>query len=109
MLLDVPALARPIRLRAAEGRDVFEVLMLGGLPFEELPIVKLGRIARAVDQPDFSAPAKRWPTIRKEMLNEAAHRSYAGAGSDKDGVGQRLAQRKQTMRAMEADRLSRLH
>ena len=59
MLLHISALTSPIGLGAAEGRDVLEVLMLGGLPREEVTIVKLGRIARSVDQPDLPATAER--------------------------------------------------
>ena len=72
-------------------------------------IVKLGRIARAVDQPDLPAPVERWPVVRKQMLNKPAHGRDPGAGGDQDRIGKRLAQREQTVRAVEADRVPRLH
>ena len=91
MLLHVAALAGPVGLGAAERRDVLEVLMLGGLPREEVLIVELGGIARAVDQPDLSSAGERRPVVRKQMLDEAAHRRNPGAGRDQDRVGQAAA------------------
>ena len=83
--------------------------MLGGFPCEKVLIVKLGRIAGSVNQPDLPAGVERWPVVRKQMLNKPAHGRDPGAGRDQDRIGKRLSQREQAVRAMEADRLPRLH
>ena len=104
MLLHIAVLPLPVFSRAAEGHDVMEVTEVMRYEIEEIFVVNICWIARAVHEVNLLVLMMRW--IGKQPLNKSADGSDAGAGCDQDGIAQRIAQYKSPVRTVEFDRLS---
>ena len=105
VILDIAAETFPAFVGAAERGDVVEVGLALGQGFEFLAVVELAFVAGSVDHPDLFAfaavDAGVGAGLRKEPLREAAHGGDAGAGGDKDGVGDRLLEDEVAVRSVD--------
>ena len=87
-----------------------EVVVLGRQLFEVMMVVKLSRVASAIDEPDFAAASQvfsgAWAFVWKERLGETAHRGDSGSGSDEDRVGEWPAEQEESVGAVELNGIS---
>ena len=78
-----------------------------GQGFEFFAVVEFAFVAGAVDHPDFFAfaaiDAGVGAGFRKEPLRESAHGGDAGAGGDKDGVGDGLLENEVAVGSVDLD------
>jgi len=104
VILDVAAEAGPALLGAAQSGEVMEVGMARRKCLELFVVVEIRFVACAVDEPDIFSVGEVGTVDGKEVLEEAAHGSDAGSGSDEDGVGDGRVEDEVAVGAVDLDR-----